>query len=75
MVKLLSIVALSSLAYSANVGAFTQPNAFGLKKGLSTITPSHITSSLQMSSFDEDFLQDSPEQTKERIQDLVGESF
>ena len=73
MVKLLSLAAVTAIISSANVVAFTaQPAtaAFLAQKGMTT----RATTPLQMSSFDDDFLQETPAMAQQRIQDLVDEN-
>ncbi len=71
MTQLLRLIGLAALS---GAHAFMQPNPWGVKVEVmesATSAPSKKITSLNMSSFDEDFLQETPDQTRERIQDLV----
>lgn len=77
MVKVLSLAAAVTTFFVGNVGAFTQqPTVFGARAvATQNSTPLQQPSpSAQKMSFDDDFLQETPEVTKQRIQDLVDEN-
>ena len=65
--------------FAVHVTAFA-PHALGgekISKGRSMngiISTQTVTPTSRMSSFDDDFLQETPDQTRERIQDLVDEN-
>ena len=79
MTKSTSFAAIVVAAFAANVSAFTQPTAFVAKGGfvknqIANINTHVPSTTHQMSSFDDDFLQETPDQTRERIQDLVDQN-
>ena len=76
--KSISSVAVLASLVAVDVSAFT-PAALGvektsIRKGINTMISSQTITSNRMSSFDDDFLQETPDQTRERIQDLVDEN-
>lgn len=76
MVRVLSIAAAVATFFVGNAAAFTQPsNMFGART-ISTTPLQHQPSSSapKMSSFDDDFLQETPEVAQQRIKDLVDEN-
>eukprot|EP00551_Chaetoceros_affinis_P016207 CAMPEP_0203691636 /NCGR_PEP_ID=MMETSP0091-20130426/3913_1 /ASSEMBLY_ACC=CAM_ASM_001089 /TAXON_ID=426623 /ORGANISM="Chaetoceros affinis, Strain CCMP159" /LENGTH=170 /DNA_ID=CAMNT_0050562211 /DNA_START=41 /DNA_END=553 /DNA_ORIENTATION=- len=73
------IISMLASYFAVHVTAFT-PLALGgekISKGRSMngiISTQTVTPTSHMSSFDDDFLQETPDQTRERIQDLVDEN-
>lgn len=80
MMKFQLSSALFAAFMSGNALAFTQPSAFGLvgavgsNNALMENVNAQQSTSRRMSSFDEDFMQETKEQTQQRIKDLVEEN-
>ena len=74
MIKVIGIIGLFSALLTQNANAFTSNGSFGVLRAVSVQNPSQKVTAPRMSSFDESFLQETPDQTRQRIQDLVDEN-